>query len=495
MGNYKSIGIKSPIDNNLTKGQARLLISQKIEKELVNMSPNLRREIAYIKVGANDAIVKFKNGSTIEAVASGESSRGYRCQILILDEARLISQHVLNSILRPFLTVVRRPKFYDKAEYKDYPLEENKELYLTSAYYKSHHSFDKFVSFKNDMCRGKNYFACAFPYQLAVKHGLLTKSRVEAIRSEEGMDEISWLMEMEGLWYGELAGSFYKSGEINPCRNMVKAWYPPTAIEYLQEKEKTKKKYYLPKQGGEKRIISADISVMGGSANDASVYTLMRLIPQGEEYIRHVVYMESYEGGKTDEQALALKRLFYDFQADFIALDTQGAGIGVYDSMTKVQYDEDRDEEYPAFTSFNDEKMSERASKTALPVIFSIKVVKLDVNHEIAMGLKDAFQRKKIKLLVNEIEGRDFLVEKQKLQKKSPEEQARMIKPYAQTTALVNELINLHSQIYNGFIRIRERGRNRKDRYSSVSYGNYLAKILERDLKKTKRKTKFISLW
>ena len=60
-----------------TKGQARLLISQKIEKELMGMSPNLRREITYIKVGANDAVVKFKNGSTIEAVASSDSARGY----------------------------------------------------------------------------------------------------------------------------------------------------------------------------------------------------------------------------------------------------------------------------------------------------------------------------------------------------------------------------------------------------------------------------------
>ena len=64
----------------MTKGQARLLISQKIEKELMGMSPNLRREIAYVKVGANDALVKFKNGSSIEAVASGESARGYRLQ-------------------------------------------------------------------------------------------------------------------------------------------------------------------------------------------------------------------------------------------------------------------------------------------------------------------------------------------------------------------------------------------------------------------------------
>ena len=171
------------------------------------------------------------------------------------------------------------------------------------------------------------------------------------------------------------------------------------------------------------------------------------------------------------------------------------AGIGVYDSMTRVLYDEDRDVEYEPMRAYNDEKMSDRADKSALPVIFSIKVVKLDVNHEIAMSLKDVFQKRKIKLLVNELEGRDFLVEKQGILKKSPEEQAYRIRPYAQTTALINELINLQSQIYNGFVRIRERGINRKDHYSSLSYGNYLARILERDLKKTKKKTGFISLW
>lgn len=139
--------------------------------------------------------------------------------------------------------------------------------------------------------------------------------------------------------------------------------------------------------------------------------------------------------------------------------------------------------------------MSERADKNALPVIFSIKVVKLDVNHEIAMSLKDSFQRKKIKLLVNDLEGRDFLVEKAKMTKKPPEEQARMLRPYVQTTVMVNELINLEGQIYNGFVRIKERGTRRKDHYSSIGYGNYLAKILESDLKKKKKERRAISLW
>ena len=180
------------------------------------------------------------------------------------------------------------------------------------------------------MCKGDRCFAFDFSYELAVHHGLLPKARVDAIRKEENMDEISWQMEMESIFFGESMNAFFKSAEINPCRNIKKAWYPPTPLQYLEEKEKTKKSYYLPKQGGEKRIISADISVMGGSRNDSSVYTLMRLIPQGEEYIRQVVYLETMEGGVSDRQAIRLKQLFYDFQADYIALDTQGKLVAPY---------------------------------------------------------------------------------------------------------------------------------------------------------------------
>lgn len=327
-----------------TRGQARLLISQKIQKELMAMSPNLRREILDIQVGQNIALVKFKNGSTIEAVSSTDTARGFRCHVLILDECRMIDKDILNSVLRPFLTVVRQPKFFNKPEYANYPKENNKEIYMTSAYYKHHHMYDKFKAFTKAMCEGKKYFSCDFPYQLAVHHGLLTQSRVDAMRQEEDMDEISWDMEMNGIWYGEMDSAFYKSAEINPCRTSKKAWYPPTPVQYLDEKDKTKKSYYLPKQGGEKRIISADIAMMGGKHNDASVYTLIRLIPQGEEYIRHVVYIESMESGTGDKQAIRLKQLFYDFQADYIALDAQGEYVPlileiIYSKSSKIGED------------------------------------------------------------------------------------------------------------------------------------------------------------
>ena len=60
----------------VTKKQAGLLITEKIEKELMVMSPNLRREIKKISTGQNAIEVIFKNGSSFIASVAGEQSRG-----------------------------------------------------------------------------------------------------------------------------------------------------------------------------------------------------------------------------------------------------------------------------------------------------------------------------------------------------------------------------------------------------------------------------------
>lgn len=59
-----------------TKGQSKLVITEKIAKDLFISSPNLAREIKEIKTSANEIVVIFQNGSTITAVTSTDSSRG-----------------------------------------------------------------------------------------------------------------------------------------------------------------------------------------------------------------------------------------------------------------------------------------------------------------------------------------------------------------------------------------------------------------------------------
>lgn len=47
----------------------------------------------------------FKNGSSITAVPLGDPDnlRGFRCNVLLIDEGLLIAQHTINSVLKPFL--------------------------------------------------------------------------------------------------------------------------------------------------------------------------------------------------------------------------------------------------------------------------------------------------------------------------------------------------------------------------------------------------------
>jgi hypothetical protein len=210
----------------------------------------------------------------------------------------------------------------------------------------------------------------------------------------------------------------------------------------------------------------------------------MRLLPSGDKYIKQVAYIESLNGVHSEKQAIRLKQLFYDFEADYIAMDTNGSGMSLYDDCAKILYDDQRDVEYPAFSAFNNEEMKKRAlDDNAIPVIFSIKVVKQEVNHEMAMGLKSDLEKGRIKFLVNEIQGKEHLSEKQGYVSKSPEEQAKLIRPFIQTTILVNEMVNLEYEVRNGFVKLKEVGRNRKDRVSSLMYTCYLAKLLEEDLK------------
>lgn len=328
------------------------------------------------------------------------------------------------------------------------------------------------------MLREEDYFVLNTDYKLAIHHGLLSEARAESMRKE--MDDVSWAMEMESLWWGESETAFFKSAEVNPCRTLIKPFYPPTDLEYLNEKDKRNQSWNIPKQNGEIRIISADIALCEGKQNDNSIYTLFRLLPDKDSYKRQVVHIEAHNGVNSDMQSLKLKQLFYDFNADKIILDATGIGMSVYESMGRVQYCSERDIEYPAFCAYNLDN-DKVLNKGALPVMYALKVTNMAQNHEIAMGLKDAFLKRKIELLINDTEGKDYLVEKQNLLKKSPSEQARLLLPYVQTTAAINEIINLEYTIHNGLVKVVEKGTARKDRYSSMAYGNFLANLIEKE--------------
>ena len=73
-----------------TKNQASLIVKEKIQKELMPRSENLRREIAKIKTNAHDIAVIFRNGSSIVVVVGNENALGYRSTLLIYEEFKIL---------------------------------------------------------------------------------------------------------------------------------------------------------------------------------------------------------------------------------------------------------------------------------------------------------------------------------------------------------------------------------------------------------------------
>lgn len=61
-----------------TRGQAGLIITEKIVKDFMANYPNVCREIKEVHTGMNKCMVVFKNGSTIEAVTSTDNARGFK---------------------------------------------------------------------------------------------------------------------------------------------------------------------------------------------------------------------------------------------------------------------------------------------------------------------------------------------------------------------------------------------------------------------------------
>lgn len=468
-----------------TKGQANLIVTEKIVKDFMNNYPNVAREIRDVQTGLNKTVVTFTNGSTVECVSSTDNARGYRANILIIDEYRMVKLDVIKNVLRRFLATPRQPKYMTNPKYTSLA-EQNKEIYLSSSWYKSHWSWDKFKSTATMMAKGAKQFCCALPYTLSVHHGLLTKEQIMDELTAPDFDSVSWAIEMEAMWWGENSNSYFKLEDIDKNRTLEKAFYPQENLDYDPSNKSS-----LPKVKGEIRIIGLDVALMKGAKNDNSIFTLMRIVPNGSSYQRQVVYMEHMNGGHSETQAIRLKQLYEDFEADYVVMDTQGVGMSVFDNCIKTLYDKERDKEYSPWTCFNDKAMAERCiAPDAMPVIYSMKVTSALLNHEIAVNLREDLKQGRIKLLANDMEMREEFRHKKKFSKLSPEEQTRMLVPFMQITILTNEMINLSYQMSDaGLIKIFETGSSRKDRYSSLAYCNYLARTIEKDLLKTVKKS------
>lgn len=472
-----------------SRGQAYQIL-EKIQTDL--MCPELSGEIDWkaSKFNGTQAIVYFRNGSFIKVVTASDNARGNRAHVLILDEFRMIDKATIDTILSKFLSSKRAPIYAEltKEEKKEQKKKEQLQtLYFSSGYYQDHWSFVKCRDIFQRMIAGRKEFIVGLPWQLAVLEDMLDMETVESQKSEAGFTDVMWAMEMGAVFWGAGDGSFFEYDSVAKNRHIKYPMYPAKLADKMGGGKNANLVRIPTKQPGEIRLISADIALMSSKkhSNDATAIFVNQMAPtKSGRYTDNIVYTETMEGTRSEDQALVIRKLYDEFDCDYIVLDCIGVGMAVYDALSRDLIDPDTGEQYPALSCCNDPTMAERCTVPGAPkVIWSIKG-NPQFNSDCAVLLRDGFRSGRVRLLINEYEADEALCEIGGYSKLNPPEQLELKKPYVNTTLLIEELTRLQHDESSGKIKIYERAGMRKDRYSSLAYNYYVAIQLENKLSK-----------
>ena len=384
-----------------TRGQAYEVID-KIEKILIPKSSLLRSEINFKRSAFNlqKAEVVFYNTSCIRVVTANDNSRHFRANVLLVDEYRMIPLDTLNTVLREFLVGSRDAGYLRKPQYR-HLAERNMELYASSCWYTSHWSYQLAQDYLNNMMtEGKKYTICGLPYQLAVRDGIQSKEAIEDKMTESTFSAVKFQMESEALWFSDTDGGLYSYSDISRTCKIDYPMFPSSVTELIRDQ----KIVIPPKRSGEYRILSADIAVMASSGsksnNDATSLFINQMTPtQSGRYLNNIVYTENYEGAHTEDQALIIRKMFEEYDCDYIAIDARGVGWGVVDLLLRDQVDYATGQIYPALSCCNDDDIAARCSNPrAQKAIWAIKG-NAQFNSDCALGLREAFRQGTIRLL------------------------------------------------------------------------------------------------
>lgn len=446
-----AIGIVSGNGN-----QARMVIKQKIEGEL-SKNENILREISSIKSGSDDCIVKFKNGSSIRAITlgvgqKGDNARGWRFQLVLVDEARLVRDTTLTEVIRPMIKTPRQNAIDLHDKYPDNPIEKGRMIYISSAWLKTCDLYQKFLNFYHSMINGdKHYFVASLDYKVGIDAGLFSMEEIELEKESPDMSLDKFAYEYEGTFVGSSNDSYYPYSLTNKCRVLDRC--------ELSQPKKSQYEY----------VITHDVAVSTKSGSDNSCTHVIKLIPKSNgTFDKHVVYTRTLNGASLKEQRDLLRELLHiQFpNTEKLVIDVRSAGQGLLSLLEEPwNYRNDRGEveEYPPLI-LDDDEDTMRTLPNAEPIIRGIQAT-VDFNSTFYPYMKSCFEDQSLKLLVDSNETDE-------LYKNGKYEAAEQVM-HVEHDNLMQELSNIKRDfglngqiIYDRIVKTAKR-----DRATSLMYG------------------------
>ena len=431
--------------------QARNVIIQKVKGEL-SKNETIAREINFpIKTSSDDCYCEFKSGSEIRAITlaqdrGGDSARSWRFNYLLVDEARLVKDDIVETILIPMTKTKRQNALRWKQN------EKGKVIFISSAYLKTSGLYKRFKYHFDQMVSGnKNYVAMCFPYQVGIQAGLLDEDDIEQEREKPTMTSDKFSYEYEGIFVGSSGESYYPYELTMPCRT----------LEHCELEQ--------PKNSDSIYIITHDVAVSTAKNSDnACTHVIkLKLRPNGT-YTKSVVYTKVVNGLALEKQRDFLRELIHlKFpNCKKLIIDERGSGNGLprmfYESW---EYTDPRTKvtvEYPPLIKDNDEEGF--LLDNAVPLIRAVNATN-DFNTTYYPYMKSCFEDRTLQLLV----ASDEVDAQYKSGEITPEEYAQ----YIEHDTLQSELSNIKQEYsesgnlqYNRIVKTKKR-----DRATSLFYG------------------------
>ncbi len=484
-----------------TINQAKKMVTDKMDRELCNkLSPILKymKDNGLIKfhVGKDEITVDFLiNGSKIWVDVADDSARGGRSTLLIYEECRLLKKGIIDSVFEK-MAHPRQAKFLQNPKYAGDPrwIEECQSIYITSARTKSEWFFNTFKTIV-----GETYNNHIIPYNffagdifLSIIFGLKTKS--DYFKAKKTSGELDFMMEDLNIMLGESEDAFFKRESFKKNQIIQTAFRKPTYEQII-----SKKQINRPKRENEYRLLFIDYAfantTSSKSANDHTVIGCMYGLYEDEVLHRGVDCIFTHDAGDSIGTEKLIRELFWQYQADYIVMDSRNGGENFFDHLTQTY-------EHPQLGKFwnnhgftvvpeeslnvvpkakIDDLINRTVDPQAIPCIIPI-IGTSDLNSIMWIELQKRLTNNEISFLIDDMDYEIQLNDREDYFELTTEEKAELKYPYAQTMLMINEAVNLKQEWRDGRVKLSEPRTGYKDRIVALSYGNYIMTLLENKL-------------
>lgn len=447
-----------------TKEQSAKVVKEKIE-EYWRDYPLLKNELVLDKCQFQKDYVKlvFKNGSTLDTLTVGESSRGLRAQGISLEEIvdERMDANTINEVIRPILAQPRRVIGHGVDKENEYS---KTEAYVTTASHRQSYCYEKFDSLYKEMQEGKPTIVLGTSYEMGTDFGTLDYEDVKEKMDDPTYSPLSFDREYRSVFTGSSERSLVSADEIAKTRVLQEPiWKAP------------KKDINNPNVH---YVLSYDVARANGKSNANSSLAVIRIEDRGDgTYVKHLVNIFTMEGTHFLNQSKFLKQKVNEYNARVLCIDLNGMGWGLVDSLT-TEIDDN-----PPYSVINDSRFDEYKRANSIPMIFAVSAQSNGTkNSNIINHFMATIASNDVKLLKAESQAKSDIDES------DPYKFAEKLLPFIQTDRLVDEVMNLEYIANGNSGTVKQVSQKiQKDRFSAFAYGLYWI-YLEEVRNKSRRK-------